>query len=106
MPLSDIQVDRILYLYKEREKIVPADLSLRPKTLLHWWLGDGTLSWGARFCMDGFDHFYIRRFIRLLRDRFDWKRSLKSFFDYIGWCPEELTDCFGYKFDLAGGGYG
>lgn len=105
-----------------KRKIVPRDLTLTPKVLLHWFLDDGCckgsypyldVSFSTEsFTLDDCD-FLIKLFsdIKMLATTQKshggyghiihvWKRSLERFFDYIGDCPTEIPS-MKYKFKLG-----
>lgn len=96
-------------------KIVPSDLKLTPLTCMQWYIGDGCLhgsGWdGLSFSTQGFENKYVDLLVNLLRDLgfkvskrpsseiYAWARSTKAFLDFIGPCPEELKDIYGYKWN-------
>jgi hypothetical protein len=106
-------------LYSERKKIVPKDISLTPAICLHWYIGDGSLSKRnignpyIRLCTQGFS---VEDVI-LLKDKLCElgikttrtesgnslrisSSSTKNFLNYVGECPEEIKNIYGYKFNL------
>ncbi len=106
------------YLYEERNKIIPRDLEFTPNILLHWYIGDGSLSRSgktkkySRICTQGFSiddvEFAVTKFNKMGLDctrqpscntiRFINNKT-KDFLNYIGNCPKEIEHIYGYKFD-------
>ena len=103
--------------YPEGRKAVPRDFALTPRKLLHWWLGDGCY-WddkkrgvGARLHTNGFDPGSIDILREQLAQRgiststFDshgpviyvLRRSIPRLFEYMGPCPAEIQEIYGYK---------
>jgi len=117
-------VEQRLRWYPDGTKIVPADLELSPITVLMWFLEDGS---AIRYknnnflmlCTNGFtktniellrdalaeaiesDNIYVGRSgasgyaIKMYR-----KQTIADFYDYIGSCPDEIRDVYGYKWNL------
>ena len=102
--------------YPDGEKIVPEDLALNPTSLLHWYLGDGSLDSrrpSITLCSDAFDALSLRhlraQLIMLgIRTSLISSRGVKSrvyigvgharkFLSLIGSCPDEIRGIFGYK---------
>jgi hypothetical protein len=107
------------YFYKENQKIVPEWILLTPLVVRQWYIGDGyleTTNNSIRLCTDNFlkqdvELLYvklrdigfkcsitiIRRRNIMYRIRISSK-SVVDFLDYIGECPIEINDVYGYKF--------
>lgn len=100
--------------YPGGKKHVPSDLLLTPVSVLLWWIGDGSLkkgrSYQAIFCTDAFDKSSIEILRKQLyqagiettlqpaSNRISVRsRSLASFYNYIGPCPEPIKEAYGYK---------
>jgi hypothetical protein len=93
-------------------KMVPHDVVLDKRSMLHWFVGDGAVKCGggSKLCTHGFSHDEIE-FLRFrLAERFGIKTShlaegaiglpkveLKKILDVIGLCPVE---CYVYKWDI------
>jgi hypothetical protein len=89
--------------YPNGKKIVPIDLELTQTTLLHWWLGDGTLDngRGVVFCTEGFDKTSLQRLSDKLTPLFPnyinpsnriviYSKYVTEFFQLIG--PPPVSD--------------
>ena len=106
--------------YPNGKKIVPQDLVMTPTMALHWFIGDGCLSCRGdgrpRIVLNtqGFTNGDIDRLVGMLVDnRIKAKRHVANrviyigtkaspaFLDYIGPCPPEVYNIYGYKFDLS-----
>ena len=95
--------------YPDGIKIVPKDVIITPKSVLFWYLGDGTRSGvNLSFATDGFTpddvYFLVDKLksigINSHRDKNNHivllLDSIRPFFDYVGWeCP---IKCYDYKF--------
>jgi len=97
--------------YKDK-KIVPKDVVISPKSLMIWYLGDGTLTdYGLVLCTDNFSESDVDFLIAKLKQigitsnkRFHaglpeiavTSSGRKVFFDYIGW--KSPVKCYNYKF--------
>lgn len=104
------------------DKIIPIDLKITPIHLLHWYIGDGSLTIdkiGNRrrieLATQGFPLIYNNFLVRQLqsfnldayisksksgygyRIHIGKKDSIELFFTYIGPCPPELQDDYGHK---------
>jgi len=108
------------YLYKNNKKIIPRNLEFTPTICLHWYIGDGSLSKPKcgkpyiRICTQGFSvddvNFAVQKFINMgfiasrqpsgntIRFLNKYNAS-KKFLEYIGDCPKEIKDIYGYKFN-------
>jgi len=106
------------YMYKNGKKIIPRDLELTPTIVLHWYIGDGSLSKCShnkkyvRICSEGFPiedvEFVVEKFCKMgltcTRQpscntiRFATNKT-GDFLDFVGPCPEEIEHIYGYKFD-------
>lgn len=113
------------YLYNQfNKKIIPRNLEFTPTICLHWYLGDGSLSkikqvncnkYYARICTQGFSkddvEFAVSKFNSMGIDcsrqpsgntiRFSTKGGYYGtlkFLNFIGRCPKEIEDIYGYKF--------
>ena len=99
-------------LYK---KIVPMNIKLTPVTLRQWYIGDGNLhKYGnyIRLFTKAFPKSGVELLVRELNKlNFKCKRnknniivlsakSTRSFLNYIGNCPKEITNIYGYKWKL------
>jgi len=97
--------------YPNGKKIVPKDIKLTPTTVRQWFIGDGSYNL-SRFRLEFATCAFTKDDINILIDRFsnlDLKcyennnrvfinaESYLDFFDYIGGCPEEIIDIYGYK---------
>ena len=89
---------------------MPQDLSMKPLTALHWFLGDGSLDneRGIWLCTDSFNS----ESLHILTGKLEGvgvessvaqrnrilipNRSVFEFFEFIGPCP---LSCFAYKWD-------
>ena len=99
--------------YPGGKKIIPDDLLLTPRIVLHWFLGDGTnrFNEGVRLCTDAFPHKDAERLSEQLRvwvpecevgerNRIHIPQSSAfEFFQYIGTPPP--LECFAYKFETS-----
>lgn len=102
--------------YKDKKKIVPADLELTPLVLLHWYIGDGGLDVAKgylrqlRFAAHSFS-FEEREFIKQKMCKYGLKvnngksgiisiskNSIPLFLSIVKECP---VDCYQYKFDTS-----
>lgn len=107
--------------YPEGKKIVPPDLILTPLIVRQWYIGDGSLKKPKKYSpaiilsSPDFPQEDIERLIAMLKGLgFDASRwpstneiyistySTKQFLDYIGPCPQEIQNIYGYKFDYKG----
>jgi len=106
------------YMYRDGRKIIPRDLEFTPTIVLHWYIGDGSLSECSsnkkyvRICTEGFPvedvEFAVEKFTRMglkcTRQpscntiRFATAKT-GDFLDFIGPCPSEIEHIYGYKFD-------
>lgn len=98
--------------YPNGVKEVPKDIKLTPLTLLHWYLGDGSLqnSLGVVLCTDSFNNedslflskklfevFKIESYILEKKNRIVIpNKFVYEFFNVIGECPVE---CYSHKWD-------
>lgn len=91
--------------YRERKKVVPKNIKLFPKTILHWYLGDGSLPKGNYiiFCTDCFNLEEVKMLSHKLNNTigikslpiryknnfriFVPKSSVQALLKYIGPCP-------------------
>lgn len=102
-------------LYRDNKKIIPRNIELTSTIIKHWYIGDGSISnkgKNLRICSQGFSiddvNYAIGEFNklgiichRLPSDnsiQVSRKDSIKKFFEYIGDCPKEIEDIYGYKF--------
>jgi hypothetical protein len=106
-------------MYKDNKKIIPRDLEFTPTICLHWYLGDGSLTKPkkgkpyVRICTQGFSiddvNFAVQKFndIGIPASRQPSGNSIRflnkgnggqKFLDYIGRCPKEINNIYGYKF--------
>lgn len=108
--------------YKNEIKIVPKDLLLNSKIVLHWFLDDGSTSWHRKsveltFASESFskddNEFLINQLCKLginanlqkinagtgYRIGVYQKSSVKNFFDFIGPCPVGIGSLF-YKWKI------
>ncbi len=104
--------------YLDRKKIVPQDLILTPIMARQWYIGDGSLHNNARgrpemiFYTCDFDKPSIDYLLEELRNKgFRVSHQLasnsigistystKDFLSWIGPCPAEIQDIYGYKWD-------
>ena len=101
--------------YPNGKKIVPKDLILTPLVVRQWYIGDGSISKrenAASIATNGFTEndvdFLIEKLIQLGISASKCKsrsghtlyvpvKSAKVFFDFIGKCPDELENVYGYK---------
>jgi len=106
--------------YPNGKKVIPKDLELTPITILHWYLGDGSKHFtkqhrSLRFATLSFTEMeciYLRDKLRKLGFRVSVHRdsiktypnivslystSVLDFFKYMGKCPKEIEDIYGYK---------
>lgn len=106
--------------YPYDKKEIPEDLVLRPKTCLHWYLGDGSPRSsskrnlkGVYLYTNGFSDDEVSFLCELLKSEiggdftihrnrgqpiiYITAKSHSNFFSYIGACPEGLIDIYGYK---------
>jgi len=105
--------------YKNNIKIVPENLILTPILVRQWYIGDGyleTTNNSIRICTDNFTKSEIEMLIHKFKDigiectitrliRKDTKYRIRvrakskiDFLDYIGKCPKEINNIYGYKF--------
>lgn len=108
--------------YSENGKIVPRDFELNPLNCRHWYLGDGHLNKKDKFiniATQSFtkedNEFIVNQLnnkcncdARLWKSQFGhgWvigilKRHVPKFLDYLGPCPEEIKNIYGYKWNWA-----
>lgn len=107
--------------YPLGKKIVPYNLKLTPVMLRQWFLGDGHYAknrW-AKLSTFTFQLVDVKYLVRLLKNKIKimpeiyseksdnvgngysiniLKKDLYNFFNYIGECPSEIKDIYGYKF--------
>ena len=106
--------------YPKGKKVVPIDIRLTPIILRQWYIGDGSYLVSKRcnsraimlYTM-GFRWNDVERLTALLgglgiesihttkntiRIR---SKSVDSFFEYIGSCPKEIVDIYGYKWGIG-----
>jgi hypothetical protein len=106
--------------YPNGKKIVPKDIikEITPFMLLKWYVDDGTIrhtpkGFSIRICSHGFtreDNNYLSKMLHNVNinstvrsDKEKWwylnilPDSRLKFFEYIGKCPEEIGDVYGYK---------
>lgn len=104
-----------LYLkwYPNGKKIVPKDIKLTPVTVRQWYIGDGHFGKGNSYHLEiatcGFTSSDVEFLVNKLKGiNIDCHRtndnrifigisSINVFFDYIGNCPREIKDIYGYK---------
>ena len=100
--------------YPNGTKIVPLDINISNRTLLHWFMDDGSLATtgGIYLATDCFTKIDLNILINNLENNLNLKSSLhsngkgfriyfskkekKSFFNIIGTCP---VSCFSYKWN-------
>jgi hypothetical protein len=95
--------------YINGKKIVPKDIKLNKIILLHWFLGDGNLSYGGiNLCTDSFDEesnqflleqLYEMDFLPYVSSKnriIIPNKRVFEFLKYIGDCP---VNCFNYKWN-------
>lgn len=110
--------------YPNGKKIVPTDIELTPTILKHWYIGDGCFYTRKRgnyheksitMATNGFTYDEVE----FLTDELNklgikanlnhsqgytivvYKKSaIQKFFNYIGDCPEEIKQIYGYKFPI------
>jgi len=106
--------------YVNRKKIVPQDLFLNRTVCLNWYIGDGCLSNhpSGNSSISLFTNSFSKKDVLLLINKLAEieilatrqssrntirisTRSTPKFLDYIGPCPEEIWQCYGYKWDLT-----
>jgi len=120
-PYCEIEINKLEFkrcpvcnehsLYK---KIVPKDLKLTPITLRQWYIGDGSnygKTSGIGFCTQAYLYRDIEFLLNKLRDLgFDGSickdkriyihmKYKNELLDYIGECPDEINDIYGYKWN-------
>ena len=106
--------------YPHGKKIVPPSLNLDQIASARWYEGDGCLNHNPRgrvsikLSTNGFSKYCVLMLIDKLKGiglsgtyqpsnntiRLNHENTLK-FLDYIGPCPEEIWNCYGYKWDLT-----
>lgn len=105
--------------YPDGKKIVPKDLVLTPIMARQWYIGDGRLGDSAKkrpqisFSTCDFDKASINHLLKELGAKgfkvSHWPSSnkiglsvysVKDFLDYIGPCPKEIQNCYGYKWEV------
>lgn len=101
-----------------KKKIVPKDIELTPVVIRHWYIGDGSLTrmnkkdkiiCNIRLSTVGFLPSHVDILVDKLNDLgFNAKRDrdntirlptymTNKFINYIGECPEEIEEIYGYK---------
>lgn len=104
--------------YPNGKKIIPRSIKLDSLMLRHWFIGDGSLKHGERgrshirLSTDGFSPKDVEFGVALLRksgfiaERNPAKNIIRissystaKFLDYIGPCPPEIKDIYGYKWE-------
>jgi hypothetical protein len=103
--------------YAEGKKILPDDLELSPGVCLHWYIGDGNLrkdDGRLNLYTLAFTEKEVIRLINLLDKKglkanmsfhhgksfiYFPKSEAHKFLDYIGPCPKELQETYGYKWN-------
>lgn len=116
--------------YINSTKIIPHNILLTPTVIRHWYIGDGSIdrqSDSISLHTNGFDYntvcflseklnelgfsFYPKRNRKnasMTNDISDYKLRLGKkaevdmFFDYIGPCPNEILNTYGYKWKHSG----
>ena len=107
--------------YPSKKKIIPKDVEIKKNTLLHWYVGDGTLvkrsgrnknSRCIKIYTDAFKRRDIKRIIKQIKDltgvspNYQKSRNniyikdndVKKFIKFLGKCP---VKCYQYKFDYG-----
>lgn len=108
--------------YPHGVKAIPEDTSLTPITVLHWFLGDGSLIkrrdrnlYRLYLATDGFTYDDVYKLNSEIRDMginsyaqhiangqyrlsIYEQKAIKMFFNYTGPCPKEIKNIYGYKF--------
>ena len=106
--------------YISRIKHIPKDLKLPNNTCLMWFIGDGSLvhrpsgSIHIRLHTCGFEYSEVMALIEevasigIIGTYIQSSNSIylshdnaMKFLDYIGPCPKEIWNCYGYKWDLT-----
>ena len=103
----------------DRKKIVPRDIILTPSTVMNWYLGDGSLKAKKRVRPNitlstyGFTKDCVKFLVLQLRrigiestrvkdnSIYIGVNATEYFLDYLGPCPPEIYNIYGYKFDLS-----
>ena len=103
--------------YPDGKKVIPKDLKLTPLTCRQWYIGDGSLkkkSKYIRLAVCGFSLDDINLLVRKLeeinipshylnnsinKEIIIGRKDSINFLNYIGKCPEEIKDVYGYKWD-------
>ena len=100
--------------YKSSKKIVPNDLKLNPITIRQWYIGDGSLqrkdnTFSLKLATCAFSKNEVMSLVNKLHDIginssmtndnriYISVYSIIDFFNYIGECPKEIEDIYGYK---------
>lgn len=99
--------------YPDGEKIVPKDIELSSITVRQWYIGDGQLCRKGDGGIALFTIPFPKEDVEFLIDKlvekgfkasrwsdntiYIWKRSKDDFLEYIGSCPEEIKEYYGYK---------
>jgi hypothetical protein len=110
--------------YKDRKKIIPNDLIINKNVLLGYYLGDGCLEQGkintsiVHLATYGFEKQDVIKFGKKLIElgwsikighrnaiRFHFGSS-KEFLNFIGKCPQELVEDYGYKWNYKESKFG
>ena len=103
--------------YTADAKAVPEDFNISPIILRQWYIGDGTGFIGSQQSqvqltsqlteedgqkmIDEFKNVGVQASQQVNGSLHIWKRSHTRFFEYMAELPDEIDECFGYKWRLA-----